>query len=125
MIGKYLTIFSDPFFWIMVAIATFLGYLVYKYYVIGNTGVSEEEDRLYALLKLHGLTYLRSQTQTQAIPSSLPGAILQGKGIYTYRTVSAQKSTGEQVEFWACFEYQNGMLAHVYWLPDLKQTAGV
>lgn len=131
MIDKYIEIFSDPYFWLMVAIAVAVCFWVYRKYVVGNTGVSEEVELLKAQLAHFGYAYLNSQTETENIPfAPLPepkttaneeAADADTPAIYTYRSVQAQNSNGQTIEFWTRFEYKNAAITAVYWSPDVRQ----
>lgn len=131
MINKYIEIFSDPSFWLMVAIAAAVCFWVYRKYVVGNTGVSEEVELLKEQLAHYGYAYLNSQTETENFPfTPLPepqtitnkeAANTDTPAIYTYRSVQAQNSNGQTIEFWTRFKYQNAAITAVYWIPDVRQ----
>lgn len=128
VIGKYLEIFSDPFFWLMAAIAFAIGFWVYRKYVIGNPGVSEEVDLLQIRLNGQGYTYLSSEviypnsTRTTALnpPAATQSTDADGGGIVTSsRVVKAATPQGKPVELLARFEYRNAALIAVTFEPEL------
>lgn len=132
VIGKYLEIFSDPFFWLMAAIAFGIGLWVYRKYVIDNPGVSEEVDLLLLRLTQKGYNYLSSEmmnpngsaaTALQPTPYNSNGtADARNESIYTYRTVKAVNAKGEPAAFTARFEYRNASLVAVTFEPELQNT---
>ncbi len=123
MLGKYLEIFSDPFFWLMMAIAVFIGVLTYRKYVAGNYGVSEEVEHLAKQLKYYRLKYLSSETiSDEDVNFNKTSGESNAPSIYTYRKVLAQNSNGETLEFVAQIEYRNASLAAVYWQPDITKV---
>lgn len=128
VIGKYIEIFSDPFFWLMTAIAFGMGFWVYRKYVIGNPGVSEEADLLQVRLAQKGYTYLSSEIMNpngnaaaELLPPNSAGTAGNGS-IYTYRTVKAATAKGEPAAFTARFEYRNAALVAVNFEPELQET---
>ncbi len=123
MLGKYLEIFSDPFFWLMMAIAIFIGFLTYRKYVAGNYGVNEEVEHLAKQLKYYRLKYLSSETISEKdVVFNQTGDESNAPAIYTYRKVLAQNSNGETLEFVTQIEYRNSSLAAVYWQPDITKA---
>lgn len=127
MIGKYLEIFGDPFFWLMAAIAFAIGFWVYRKYVIGNPGVSEEVDLLQETLNRQGFTYLSSEVMYLshgAVTAALqPDAASDAESIYTSRIVKAATLQGRPVELLARFEYRNAALVTVTFKPELESIA--
>lgn len=116
----------------MSAIAFGIGSWVYRKYVIGNPGVSEEVDLLHLRLNQKGYYYLSSEIIN---PNGSSAAALQhppynnGKtvaaptdNIYTYRIVKATTTKGNPATFMARFEYRNAALVAVVFEPELQET---
>jgi len=123
VLGKYLDIFSDPFFWLMAVIAVFIGFMTYRRYVSGNNGVNEEVEHLSKLLNHYELSYILSENiPANDVSQLFPDSEASQPHIYTYRKVWAENKKGETLEFIARIEYKNASLAAIRWVPSLAST---
>lgn len=105
LIEGYFRVFTHPLFWVMVVIAVGIIYIGYRFYVVGDADMSEEEIAVSNQLEVHDLVYVTSE-QTKAITRK-------NGSVFTYRIVKAQNKEQQEITLEAVIEYQGQRLVKV------------
>lgn len=120
-IQQYKIILSDPFFWLLAFVFSFVFYAVYKSASRPKGQYNSEEWYLSAQLQYYNYHYISATSDNL---SHLFGDIAHNPiRRFSYYTVVAQQPNMEPKTFSAKLEYApNNVLLAIYWLPALKNN---
>ncbi|MEZ4885968.1 MAG: hypothetical protein R3E32_14635 [Chitinophagales bacterium] len=108
---QFFKILSDPFFWILTVIFCGIGFVVYRYFVVGDMGYDEEQAYLDTQLKYYDFKYVEAERQP----------VYEKEAVH-YNVKATRNEDGKEVNFTARIEYENAEISAVQWEPSFGEV---
>ncbi len=109
---QFFKILSDPFFWVITGIFCSIGYVIYRYFVVGDMGYDAEQAQLEAQLKHYGFQYIEAERQNVVEENTAQ-----------YNVKATSKEGGREVNFTARIQYEDSEMVAVQWEPSFEEVS--